>query len=62
MRLEILESKNTVALTNYKGVWPGGIIVARVKVPAVPLSNNYFLHAYPSRSCIIWYRGRDGDA
>jgi len=47
MRLEILESKNTVALTNYKGVWPGGIIVARVKVSAVPLSNNYFLARIP---------------
>jgi len=47
MRLEILESKNTVALTNYKGVWPGGIIVARVKVPAVPLSNNYFFARIP---------------
>jgi len=47
MRLEILESKNTVALTNYKGVWPGGIIVARVKVPTVPLSNNYFFARIP---------------
>ena len=47
MRLEILESKNTVALTNYKGVWPGGIIVARVKDPAVPLSNNYFFARIP---------------